>query len=289
MLNFFLHCARSINTRYPIERHDCGAIISEYSWDLSSLKQRGAEKVTANVGGYDVTFIYKLCDGLEPLDLPYKFNYSQHYSFAVCLDNRKACWPLASKWDLDYAPLQPLKNFSQGIRLQMTSDPIKAFLNTLATWKVEFDVTCDPNQEDPLKEVTPTVTSGTVNEIKFTLPYSKGCGVDEAKTPTPTPEYTPQCEFDARDPDNQLEGISMDVREANGGPFGHLYFDNINKTDYFIFYQPCERSKNPAHPYDDKDSELASVWLCNDEITSCRSLGIVDNHTKMEMVPNDFT
>jgi len=171
----------------------------------------------------------------------------------------------------------------------MTSDPIEAFLSTLSTWKVEIDVTCDENQENPLYEVKPTVTSGSVHEIKFTLPYSRGCGVHEAKTPTPTPEYTPQCEYDARMPDEPLKGISMDVRETNGGPFGHMYFDNINKTDYFIFYQPCERSKNPARPYDYTDNELASVWLCNDEITSCRSLGIVDNYTKMEIVPNDFT
>jgi len=125
----------------------------------------------------------------------------------------------------------------------------------------------------------------SINEITIDLPYADACPVDEKIAPTPTPMYTPQCEFDARDPKSPLEGINMDLRDNNGGPYGHMFPVKMNKTNKWIFYQPCERSTNPGNS---SDTRYGSVWVCDESITSCDTLGTVDEYSTIEMQPDSF-
>ena len=287
MFCFFTFFTKSVNTKYPIERYECGAWIDKYNYHIEELQNRGLERVSYKYDDTTIDFYITTCSGFSSIDLPYSFSGQEQYSLAFCINERSTCWPLASKYSLDYAPYDP-KDFTKGIALSLFGQPTSGFYvgDFKNPWKIEYNVICNESQTDVLYPSKSSVSmKESLNEITFELQYSGACPVNEAKTPTPTPMYTPQCEFDARDPTNPLEGISMDLRDLNAGPYGHMFMDNINDKNYWIFYQPCERSKNPANR---SDPRWGSVWLCAENMSSCEVLGIVDEYSTIEMEQNKF-
>ena len=288
MFSLFLQISASVNTEWPIERHQCGAWIGEYDYDLSGLQTRAYEQIEATINYHHLRFVIKVCNGFSSLEIPHDFDDMFMYSFAVCDEDNEVCYPLASKYSLDYAPYDS-NNFEKGIILSLITQPDEdEFIRqiTANSWKVEYNVLCNSTQTSSKypAEILLTEREG-LNEITVNLQYRGGCPKNLQKTPTPTPSYTPQCDFDARDPTSQLQGISMHLQDMNGGPYGHMLQDTVNGTKYWIFYQPCERSLNPANS---SDTRWGSVWLCDENMNGCDQLGLVDDHTVLELERNNL-
>jgi len=264
----------SVNTKWPIKRYSCGAVINSSFYDLHEIAdQRPVDVYTVNHNGLNITYYTKICGSFENDDVPSYFRNHQYYSFAACLDNRQVCYPLAATFSLDYEPIDE-KDFSKGLVLSLDAEPIKAF-GDIEDWQVYYLFRCNRNQKDPKIKVEPRYSPiHRINMLYYEIEFDGACPLDHA-LPEPTPEYSPQCDFDARDYPIINRGIDMNLRNLNGGPGGHMWYDSINGNPRYVFYQPCERMPNPGDP---SDTTLASVWICTPGLQICKSYGVADDH-----------
>lgn len=280
MLPLLFSQSQAVNNKWPIRRNVCGANINGSVWSMPELQDRGVEKFDFKLYDLNYTAYFKICGEFTEADADSLPSYAANYKFIsmlLCWKEGTVCYPAGSKFDLDYAPYDE-KDFSKGVSLQYLSHPVQLLTSTI--FKFTFDVACDASQTNSKKAFdTPDVDFSwdRYSTIKINFPYAGGCPT-KADPPAPTPMYSPQCDYDERDPNKQDEGISMDLHDNNGGPYGHMYPAVYDNSHHVIFYQPCERSYNPGNS---TDQTLASVWDCNEDVTKCINYGIADDHMKM--------
>ena len=285
MLSFFFFTdVFSLHNKWPIKRFTCGAVINSSFYDLHEIAdQRSVDTFSVLHDGLNLTYYLKICGSFEYEDVPRYFKNYQYYSFAVCLPVRQICYPLASRYSLDYEPLDE-KDFSKGVVLSLDAEPNRAF-GEVEDWQVFFIMRCNPNQKDPRINVNPRYSPlHNINMIYYDMEFEGACALPTA-TPEPTPEYSPQCKFEARDHPIVNRGISMDLNNLNDGPGGHMWYDSINGNPRYVFYQPCERMQNPG---DHSDPTLASVWVCTTDLQICKSYGVADDHMTIHRDENDI-
>lgn len=286
MLTYLL----SVYNKYPITRDRCAVNINGSYYDLTGLAQRGVMSFSVPVDGVAHTGYLKLCDRFTDEDynsgkIPkglYKYKF---YNFIICdATATGTCFPVASTFDTDYAPLNE-KDFNKGVSIDFLTYP-KIGVNSqqpetkYVYLKTSFQVECDPSQTNPNAEVqiATDIKHGFPSDIVISMKYSGACP-QKVAVPAPTPMYSPQCDYFERDDNIRTQGVHMHLQDNNGGPYGHMIWDAIGRQDEaWIFYQPCERSTNPANK---TDQTLASVWVCDADITKCTSYGVADDHMKI--------
>ena len=129
MLSLFLYISASINTEWPIERHECGAWIGEYDYDLSGLQTRAYEQIEATINYHHLRFVIKVCNGFSSLEIPHDFDDMFMYSFAVCDEDNEVCYPLASKYSTTPCIFETNTNADSPLPTFLESSPIANIYN----------------------------------------------------------------------------------------------------------------------------------------------------------------
>lgn len=283
MFCIFLSFASCVHNKFPITRYSCGAIINTSYYNLAEWESsRKAESFKdPKTGGQ---FYLKMCGSFTQDEVPSYWTDYKHYALALCYDDKKQCYPLASRFSQDYRPLNE-KNFDEGVIVDFDGEP-NPVLSEYLDWKAVFEVSCDLNQKDPKITITPTIsqTPDKYGEIRYKFSFYKACP-ERAALPTPTPAYNPQCDHDARDPNTPTIGVDVNLRDLNAGAGGIMWKSAVDGQNKIFFVQPCERMTCPYGAQCNSKNGLSSIWVCNEDVTSCNDSGIIDDHTRIDTDP----
>lgn len=229
----------------------------------------------------DYDYYFRFCGGLSKSDIPIFASIYSMYSLIACKKNSSDCYPLVSKFNQDYFPIDK-ENLSKGIIIYFRSQPMKV-MDEYQEWEIFGKIQCDPQQNSTKYPLNPILESdGYKRKIHFSFSFSGACP-KSAPPPSPTPIYHHFCDFMARDPSNQNYGISLDLSNFNIGPGGQLYHFNNNISRYNILYQPCERIH---HISGIVTQDYPSVLLCTEDFLVCKNYGIADQSMHMSVSPS---
>jgi hypothetical protein len=263
----------SLNNKFPIERYSCSANINGSFYSLNTWSSRPAESFFDSATG--LLYYAKMCGGLDGPDY---FPQHSQYAIAVCNSTAQVCYPIASRWAQDYRFINE-NNPSAGIVISFMGEPVPE-LPSIQSWLTYFYVNCDPGQTSTtISLAARSETVRTSHRVIFQFGSNGGCP-RIIPAPTPTPFYSPRCDFASRRYPPSRQGILLDLDGLNGGPFGHFFHIRIDDQPRTIFYQPCERSNCPATVCD-TNVTFSSLWLCDENVTACVSYVSPDSPMSM--------
>lgn len=247
---------------YNIWRGDCVAILDRYKYDLT----RFVGKTLTNYTDNNIYYL-RLCPENDRGDTADVF-------VLQCPKSAPSCRYLITQNSLDYKPRNP-NNFSEGVIYFASSEPFSDDDGkTYKTLDLQYDLICDPTATGSDVEFTLTFDESQLGMITARAHTAAGCP-EIVPSPTPTPDYQPECDYTDRIDDNITFGIKGNLNALNDGPFGiksELIIDGYKK---YLYYQPCERMLCPP-TYTCSTNGYSSAWLCEikGETRTCESYGV---------------
>ncbi|OHS98268.1 hypothetical protein TRFO_35366 [Tritrichomonas foetus] len=280
---FFLDAVICLNKKYPITRETCSVNINGSFYNLSNFENRNADFFYDEFLG--LTIFTRMCGGLFDLDIPIYYNHQNLFSHLACNLSSKMCFPLISKYSQDYRPLNDL-DFNDGLIIEYKGEPIKIY-EKYFIFNIFYSIKCDYDQTSSNISLTPNIdVLDQIIRIKYELSYSGACPIS-TPAPSPTPKYYPNCKHTAHLPNDQTQGIQIDLNDFNSGPGGSMLSVSINNSQHYVFYQPCERILCPTNAK--CNSEFSSIWFCDENVSKCVDYGISDDLQKIDTDPTNFS
>lgn len=239
------------------------AIIDQYKYDLTRFTG-----ITINNQTKNNIYYIRLCPDYELGD---SFDT---FVLQCPIASGESCRHLITQNSLDYKPRNP-NNFSEGVIYFASSEPFlgddkKAY----KTMDIQFDLICDLQSTSSNVEFTLTFDESTLGLITARARTAAACPTI-VPSPTPTPQYQPECDYVDRIDDNITFGINGNLNELNDGPFGIKKELVINGFKKILYYQPCERMLCPPL-FNCSTNGYSSAWLCeiNGNNRTCESYGV---------------
>jgi len=157
----------------------------------------------------NISYYVKLCTDLTAEEVPSYAALGFGTSAMVCYDDKEICHDIAYNTDFDYKPELP-HNLTDGLIYFADGLPYKESEMYYIQFEVVHNFHCNPSNRDP--NVNPTVTLDTFgNNARLVLEYETiyGCPKQGVPTPTPSPAFSPDCQFQSRIEASNLTGISI--------------------------------------------------------------------------------
>lgn len=262
ILMLFIFFASALS--YNVWRGDCIAILDTYKYDLTNFTS-----ITIHNQTDDFYYYMRLCPDFEQGDT------ADVFLLQCPKKSGKSCRYVITQNSLDYKP-RNTKNFSEGIIYYANSEPFSDDDGkTYKTLDLEYDLICDPTAVSPSeRDFTLTIDESNLGLITARARTSAACPTI-VPSPSPTPEYQPECDYRDRIDDNITFGIDGNLNTLNDGPFGIKTKLMIDGTEKILYYQPCERMLCPP-TYNCTSNGYSSAWLCSSGTTNrvCDSYGV---------------